>query len=584
MQIKSMTLAKGILSVAAVSLLTGCVDDKYDLSDIDTTSRFTVDNLTVPINLETLQLKNVIDIDDDDETIKIENVDGKDIYTIKKRGNIDPTTFNLDPITVTPDNIEGVNINITNLPTGIKLPSLKQTFDLDLSNGLKKYNFILKDIDKTLKSIDQVKTSTISINVTLSVPTGVVSATNKINFKDLKLVLPKELIGVTCENGTFNESTHTLTISDIPVETNGVANLVITANGLELGEEGVIGESHKLEISGMIGLEEAKIDFNVADVTLPSPFTIKINYSVSQFDVEKFSGVIDYEMDDIKIDPISLSDLPDFLNNPKTNVIIDNPVIYVSIKNPVGDYGLNGHGRINLVSNFTNENQTVSETHSGAFELTGKESKIAFCSNSAFKPTGDYADYTTVVINGLDKILTNGEDGLPKTISVSVTDLKFDGTIEDLPLGDLGAASGEYNFYAPFAFGKGSVIYYNTTENGWSSDDLDDVNITLLKLHALVTSKLPVDIELKVQPIDKNGNEIAVEEVTPFHVPANCTNELATLTITGKNGQPIKDFDGVIFEATISQNSDNAEALGPDIELELNDLRITVNGYYETDF
>ena len=42
-------LVNGLLSITAVSMMTGCVDDKYDLNDIDTTSRFTVDNLTVPI-------------------------------------------------------------------------------------------------------------------------------------------------------------------------------------------------------------------------------------------------------------------------------------------------------------------------------------------------------------------------------------------------------------------------------------------------------------------------------------------------------------------------------------------------------
>ncbi len=584
MQIKGITLTKGILSVAAISLLTGCVDDKYDLTDIDTTSRFTVDNLTVPINLKTLSLKNVIDIADDDPTIKIETVDGKEIYTIKKEGDITPTNFNLSPVTVAEVAINSVQVspNLDGVPSGVVIPSLNQAFDLQLDGkGLQNYNFNFNNIDKALMSLDKIQTSDIKINVVLSIPSGLLNGTNKISFQGLSLTLPKELTGVNCAVGSYNEDTHTLSISEIPVESDGKARLLITANGLQLGEAGVIGNDHSLHISGKIGLESAKIKFDIAQVELPRPFNIDINYSISGFDVKTFSGEINYDMDDIKIDPISLNDLPDFLNNSQTNIIIDNPVIFVSIVNPVGKYGLKGHGKLNLVSNFSNG----STAHSGEFNLTGEVSKLAFCADkSKFKAPAGYSDYTPVEISGLDMVLTNGDAGLPKNISVSVTDLVFFDYVNNLPLGNLGDASGDYKFNAPFAFGNGTRIYYNTTENGWSSEDLDDVNITLLKLHALCTSKLPVDISLKVQPIDKNGHEIEVEEVKSFRVPANCTQELATLELKGKNGKPIKDFDGVIFEAVIEQNGSNTEALGPNIELELNDLRITVDGYYEKKF
>lgn len=584
MQIKSMTLAKGILSVTAISLLTGCVDDKYDLNDIDKTSRFTVDNLTVPVNLETLTLKNVIDIDDDDPTIKIETVNGQEIYTIKKDGNIDPTEFSLGTVTVAEVPINSVNIglpDLDNLPTipGFKV-DFKETLDLPVKeDDMQTYNFNLDNIDKALKSLKNIHTSPITIKVVLSVPGGLLGGVNKISFEKINLKLPKGLMNV--KGAEYDSTTDLYTIPNLPVESNGKATLEITADGLDLTGQNNIDENHNLPISGQIGVKSAKIYFDVKQVEFPKPFNIGIDYSVSSFDVESFTGTIDYDMDDIKIDPISLDDLPDFLNNDKTNIIIDNPAIFVRIVNPVGKYGLNGKGKINLNSNFTNG--TVG--HSGQFDLVGEESKLAFCSDiNKFTPPAEYADYKPIVIDGLDKVLTNGNDGLPKSISVSVTDLNFSGNDVELPLGDLGVASGEYNFSAPFAFGQGTKIYYNTTENGWGSDDLDDVNVTLIKLHALCTSKLPVDVELKVQPIDKDGNIIDIEESAPFKVPANCTNELATLQLKGKNGKPIKDFDGVIFEATIEQNDPNAQALGPNIELELKDLRITVDGYYETKF
>ena len=44
--------SRRVMAAALVALslpaLTGCIDDKYDLSDVDTTVRVNVDNLTVP--------------------------------------------------------------------------------------------------------------------------------------------------------------------------------------------------------------------------------------------------------------------------------------------------------------------------------------------------------------------------------------------------------------------------------------------------------------------------------------------------------------------------------------------------------
>ncbi len=39
-------------AASAVVGLTGCVDDKYDLSDIDTTTRIQVNDLVLPVNID----------------------------------------------------------------------------------------------------------------------------------------------------------------------------------------------------------------------------------------------------------------------------------------------------------------------------------------------------------------------------------------------------------------------------------------------------------------------------------------------------------------------------------------------------
>ena len=128
-------------------------------------------------------------------------------------------------------------------------------------------------------------------------------------------------------------------------------------------------------------------------------------------------------------------------------------------------------------------------------------------------------------------------------------------------------------------------MIYETTVDGWSSDALDDVNINAISLNAVCSTDLPVSVQLTITPIDKNGREIPVKEESGlFSVPAKANNNPVALVIESVGG-PIKNLDGVKFRAVVYQNSaDNENALGPDLHIVFKDIRVTVNGYYETDF
>lgn len=566
---KRQILVNGLLSLTAVSIMTGCVDDKYDLDNIDKTSRFTVDNLTVPVNLSTIKLENVINLDDND---LIENVNGD--YVIKRGGDIAPTAFNIDRISVSAPSLQPSHFSVPSpgvaIP-GIALPAIplpevdKQTYNFDMNN-----------VDEALKALRNVKTgSPIDIKVSLSVPRELTSGSNGLAFKNLKIQLPWGLI---TEDTSYDKETGMLTRNEIVADASGVAVLELKATGLDLGNKGEV-KNGSLAISGEVGIEGGEIQLTVNEsVTLPSPINITADYYVSGFEIASFSGDIDYNMDAISIDPISLNDLPSFLDSPETNLIIANPQILVNITNPVGQW-LDGKGKIILTSNFKDGSSVDHE--SAEFHLSGNESKLAFCT--------DKADYTFIPFDGLRNVLSNGNSGLPQSIQVKIQDINFNGTVNDFPLGDLGNAKGDYEFNAPLGFGKGSKVIYESTENGWSTDDLDNVNINKIHLKAKCSTNLPVSVQLSVVPLDKYGNEIPVSEDSGnFEVPPFGDNADVKLLISGKsvNGKivPIKDFDGIRFRAVVEQNQDFTDAIGPELFIELKDLRVTVDGYYETDF
>lgn len=578
MQMKRQNLVNGLLSLTAVTMMTGCVDDKYDLSDIDTTSRFTVDNLTVPVNLSEIKLKNVVDLDDNDLIEKVV-IDGRECYSIVKTGNIERTEFSIDKVNVTVPKINPsfINVGLGGLPVppGTYVPvEVEHSLDVPASDMVN-YSFNMNNVPEALIWLKDIKTTPINVKVTLSIPDALLGTNNEFSFQDLKLRLPQDLMGVSGVS-SYDPKTGDVTISNLTVGSDGKAAINVVANGLDLGENGKVIDN-KLAINGKVGVLGGKLNIKIKGITLPDDLNIGVDYEVSPFTIESFSGKVDYKMDDIKINPISLSDLPDFLDSPETNLIIANPQILVNILNPVSKYGLKGNGKIILVSNFKDGKKI---THpSDNFTLEGDNTSLAFCTPKQ--------GYTPVGFDSLRDVLTNGNSGLPESIDVNIQDIRFEGDVVDFPLGNLGSASGDYEFNAPLGFGTGSKVIYESTEDGWGSEDLYKVNINKIHLTATCTTNLPVTVQLNVTPVDRYGNEIPVDEQSSlFEMPALSKDHPVELNIKSING-PIKNLDGVKFKATVTQDSENTQytqAIGPDLSIILKDIKVTVDGYYETDF
>lgn len=69
-------LYQSVVALAALSLLTGCIDDSYDLSDVDTTTRVNINDLVLPVNIDPVTLGDVISIDPDSK-IQTVSIGGK---------------------------------------------------------------------------------------------------------------------------------------------------------------------------------------------------------------------------------------------------------------------------------------------------------------------------------------------------------------------------------------------------------------------------------------------------------------------------------------------------------------------------
>ena len=94
MRIKS-TFVFLLSLLLALSLIT-CVDSRYDLSDIDSTSAIKVKDLVFPISIDAITLESIVDIDDHNQ-IKVINGEYAfmDEGSVEKRKHRSTFTYNI---------------------------------------------------------------------------------------------------------------------------------------------------------------------------------------------------------------------------------------------------------------------------------------------------------------------------------------------------------------------------------------------------------------------------------------------------------------------------------------------------------
>lgn len=606
------------VAVTAALVLTSCIDDNYDLSDINTLSRIPVTDLVVPLNVEPIVLDDVLDIDDN-ENIETVTIDGKKVYALSRGGNVNSDRVAISPITVNAPSIAPAQLTLNGVPAFQNAP-LKSRAKISYENLTMKYeiqenltsDFSLHsgDIDHSLISLHSIETyDNIKVNVSLHIPSEIAHIVETVNFSGVQLQLPK---GLAHSDGTppcfdlgkgqkasYNPGTGLVTLNgNLPFDDNGNCSISLSVNKLDLQAANVGIEDHAFAYDGKIGvLKGGTINLTPnGNLELPTSLNFSANYSISNFKVRNFSGEVDYLINGVDINPIDLSNLPEFLSDPETQIYIGNPEILLGVTNTAAAYHVDLSGNISLKSIF--EGNNVKSIESDNFEI-GYDRGVAryniVLTDRDKAPVAvegfDNPEPRKFVFPGLSDVLAySGKPlGLPKTIDVDLPGIHFKGDVVKFPVrmtatgkeGTLDPMVGEYRFFAPLSFGPESRIVYNKTENDFGSEDLEDLTITSLKLTAHATSQLPVDVTLRVYPLDKQGKELGTC-VSPLSLAKGESRDV-TFEISGTLGSPIKGLDGVRYIAVV-ENPDPDKSLSPDLTISLSDIKITVSGYYEKEF
>lgn len=575
----------GLSSVVLIAA-TSCVDNDYDLSDIDTTARLQVKELVVPMNIEEAILDQVLDLDDDSEVKKIELEDGSFIYAVKKDGSFNSDPIHISEFTASKPNITPIvsTLDLVDLRTAAEYVPGGITAYYDIKTDPTEIKSEASDIDKSIYTVKKLDVNT-KIKTTLKVEGLSADVLDKMKIDDLKVKYPAGM-SATTDNGNYDPKTGYLTFSKpLAPNSQGEIKVKMTITSLDASSPNIQfdGKAHTFKFEDKITVEQGRVNI-YADTSLPDQVTFTVTPEMEAIKVEKFTGSIVYDVGDIDIDPIDISNLPDLINQEGTSISIADPQLYLTLSNPLEEYIADGDV-MNLGAGISlkSEREGASKVFaldesrfSTAQDNTGYTYVLA--PKSPQKPIEGYINPQWVKFSSLSNVLDLDGKGIPTKIYVDIADPRIDETnIESLKLGvDLPAVVGNYTFYAPLQLNDGSVIKYVDTIDDWSDEDLDKMTITKLNVDFVGSTEVPFELKLKVLPINKTGKPISGVTSNTVTIPAKSKGTPVNVTIEGE----IKELDGIQIEANIV-NKGSDTTLAPSMKLIIKDFKAKVSGYYE---
>ncbi len=595
--------SKAVLWVTAISplLFTACVDDSYDLAgDIDMT--VTVGgNLSIPgSGTEEFTLEDIMDLEDPENSILQTDENGN--YMLLKSSS-EETEVDIDGVT-----IDAPTCDPTYTVLEFDAPvSVGEEVESRVENVTVDFSFAKNDVTPDVTSITSALVDG-TANLTLGfdqISGGVDRITLKKGFK----------IEISMEGQT---TANTISFA-LDGNASGYEIMDNAPQTIKFTEDKTIrnGETLRIPIrfeeiqnfpqgQGLYAREHFRMDVNIIAngwATTPgfSAGNIRVNLvngaEVSGIALEKVTGKVDPEID-IDIDPVTIEDVPDFLNEDNNNLDIKNPCIKLVISNtaPV-DVNLTATlARVGGGSDFAFNigNQDLSSTNciiirKGNGEGSEPVVTTYYLSRENMGIADDDANHTYYITLGED--LYNLIRTIPDEIRLENVEAKALDKEYIVNLGPNGArynVNTTYELNAPLEFGPRLEIVYEDTINDWSGD-IEDISIRKAIVEMDALNGIPLNFSVSATAIDVDGNEYPNVTVTPVEgfgtiaagnkqlgEAATPTESKIRLEIACESGV-MDNLDGLIF--TLTAKADNAlqnVVLNKNMTLQLNNIRIRI--------
>ena len=545
-------------------LLSACVDERYDLNNVDMTIG-TSGDLTLPTSsTANIVLKNILDFEKDGV---VQSINGE--YFIVEDGEADVPKINITPISIASPRLSNISTKISideiigNTRSAFNIsPANISILGYDINIPNQTFFYTIKETDKVyyeinvlsskvpnevidLSSVSFVDETTLEAQIKVSLDKDY-AFINKVHLDNLKLTIPKGLHVAHAKLRLWTDVNGNIQLKDedaIEIDNeNGIIYLTDTDKNVILDETHVIGVLITLDravtsaegftfnngkvglkglfkIDGTFRLETADFELNEntlskeqiqslisnMDFNVIRPQMITFNGNASFNDdiqVSSFSGKVQSSIGNIA--PIVLDNMPDFLNEPEVRLDLANPAIFVEVNNPLPAEAETG---MTLTSIYSDVEPIIKKT--GKIIIPANK-HVVFCltenPSAVVNIPEAYAalEIIPIQIEGLGDLL----EILPKEIRIDVDDVMMN--IKDLPVPSEYTLGVSYQVYTPLEFGEGFRLVYQGTEEG-IGDDLDDINkidVKAIRIDATIVTDLPLDLTLSLNVFDRNNESL----------------------------------------------------------------------------
>jgi hypothetical protein len=586
-----------LLPVAAVLLTASCTDKQYDLNDIDTTSRFTANKLIVPLNMDPIQLDAIISLEDDSDV----KTDGNGNYYFKKNSTtpFQSKDVKVEKITIhkPADISENVTLDIA-LPAEVMNKIEQYANDKTIEEILKEplrtlvginentpifkikledeksFNMNANGIDSHITRLEKLGFDPLTININIRLD-GLKNLVSTVNINDLEIDLP---CGMTItDNSNYDTTTGKLKYDNMVV-TNGQKSIQATVTGLVYDKmEGdhakfdavthTFAYNKQCKISGEAEVKASDLNGNAKLSTIKDAknanYSCDVKFS-NNIVVNSFSGGIIYAIEDINIDPVDISNLPEILKESGTNIELENPQLYLDVTNPFFKNNITATAGLSITGNNPIEkNNLVFDKEINKKALSPKSNK-----EELFRQD---ADYELEQFTDLQNILSG--DKVPEKLDIKVVNPVLDAkNTKDFALGvSHPGITGDWEFYTKLSLTEKTRIKYTKEWDDWGSEDLDNLTVEKATASFIVKKDIALDAESIEFTLLGKTDQLKSKKIA-------LKGDEEQLIVLELEGNPVKNIYG--GKVTVNLNGKGKD-LNKTQKLEISNLRVTVDGYYD---
>lgn len=561
-----------ILGTAAVVGFSGCADNDYDLSEIDSTIGIGGDGLEIPsLSTEIIPLKDVLELEANGSVVEDE-VSGD--YVFRQSGaDVAPVHPFIDKITVAEQNSVSNDLELTfSSASGSRRRSATRAGGQSVvaDGWIQAFTYEGNKPEEVVDLYEAEVSSKVTLDIDFSDVKSVVS-----KFDQIEVDMPAFMTinNVKCGGYAFEQSGSKLTLKNVYTSSNMTITADITSLNFKekdtsYGSLSISGGKVKME--GKVHVTAVASSFNSGAGTTGRKISSVMN--MSKFVVNAATGKFNPEIALSDLGNIKVSGIPDFLQG--GNVVVDlyNPQIKLTVTSDMDVPGtLNG-----VIKSFKNGQLLATVNVDNIPIDANKTSTICICRRSEG-------------VSGFDHVLTNPNlskliETIPDNITFSANASADQTNNYRFELGHNYTVQPAYSVDAPIAFGENASIEYRDTLDGWN-DNIKDFELAegaYVNMDASIKSCVPAYMTVSAVPVDVNGNAISVDELSvevTGSVEASKdgvseTTSPVNIKVSQMKKGAMKKLDGIVFVVAGKASDGNNAVTGITLNANRHTLKV----------